>query len=1013
MGLLRRPSVRQRPPALRAPPHGLREGRLPALPDHAGQAGAPPLRLGHARTARRARGDAPARDHREERDRGDGRRGVQRRRPSLGARVHGGVGGLRHPLGPLGRLRGRLQDARRRLHGVGDLGVQAAARQGPRLRGLPRAAVLRARPDAAEQPRAGDGRRRLPHAPGPVRDRHVPARRREGRVARPHRGARARLDDHALDPADQHGARGRAGHRLRRGARRPRGHPRRRGARLPAPRVERAARGRGARIRVPHRPGPRGELRQGPRLRVRRRGPRRRLPHRARPPARGRRVRPPLGLLRGQREVRHGERVAGARRRLRHDDRRHRHRPPGPGLRRGGPAGLRRGRDPRDPVARRGRPLRRHRSRGRGRAVVGRREDAHAHAQGAGPPHPPGQLRALLPALLALQEPAHLQGRLQLVRARHRLPRRHGAPQPGHRVDAREREGRAVRQVDRQRARLVDQPQPLLGQPDPGVEERRPGLPAHRRVRQPRRARGRLRRAPDGPAPPVHRRAHAPEPGRPHGEEHHASHRGRARRLVRLRIHALRPGALPVREPRVVRRAQPGGLHRRVHRPDPRLVLHAARAVDRAVRAAGVLERREPLARPRQRRPEDVQLAPQLPGRQRGVRPRRIRRHALVPPREPRAPRRQPRGHRGGHPRGRPPGAAPALEHLVLLLPLRQLRAAGRLRGAPRHDERRRAGPLHPGRHPPPRHRGHAAHDRPRLDARRRVPPRLRRRAHHLVRAPQPRPVLGGHGSRRHARLRHPAHGPRDRDARGRAAAAARVGAHLEGPHGRAQRPPGGLARARRPARGRPPRRGDGPGPPGRLDRALAPQAVGPPRPPAARSAHARERRRRRARPVRGHPARRAQRQGRLHRGADPHERLRRGHHAPPHRECAHRRAAPRQGRAAGDPGRPLRGLDRVRRRGRGGRRASRGRRVRAGPGGRGRPRRPGARAPAGRRVPAARHRAHPRARGRGPRSRRRAERAGRAEGRGARRERPHLPREPAGRRGRRAGRAVPRPHRP
>jgi isoleucyl-tRNA synthetase len=38
-------------------------------------------------------------------------------------------------------------------------------------------------------------------------------------------------------------------------------------------------------------------------------------------------------------------------------------------------------------------------------------------------------------------------------------------------------------------ARLVDQPQPVLGRADPGVGERRPEVPPHRRVRQPRRDR--------------------------------------------------------------------------------------------------------------------------------------------------------------------------------------------------------------------------------------------------------------------------------------------------------------------------------------------------------------------------------------------------------------------------------------------------------------------------------------------------------------------------------------------
>ena len=86
---------------------------------------------------------------------------VQRQVPRVGAEVHRRVARLRHPPGALGRLRQRLQDARARLHGVGDLGVQAALRQGPGLRGLPRAALLLERPDAAVQPRAADGRRRL------------------------------------------------------------------------------------------------------------------------------------------------------------------------------------------------------------------------------------------------------------------------------------------------------------------------------------------------------------------------------------------------------------------------------------------------------------------------------------------------------------------------------------------------------------------------------------------------------------------------------------------------------------------------------------------------------------------------------------------------------------------------------------------------------------------------------------------------------------------------------------
>ena len=108
-------------------------------------------------------------------------------------------------------------------------------------------------------------------------------------------------------------------------------------------------------------------------------------------------------------------------------------------------------------------------------------------------------------------------------------------------LGARERQARPVRQVARGRARLVDQPQPLLGLADPGVEERRPGAPARRRVRLARGARARLRppaaqrRGRGRPAPAVHRRPHPPEPRRPDRPQHHAPHRGRPRRVVRLR----------------------------------------------------------------------------------------------------------------------------------------------------------------------------------------------------------------------------------------------------------------------------------------------------------------------------------------------------------------------------------------------------------------------------------------------------------------------------------------------
>ena len=91
---------------------------------------------------------------------------------------------------------------------------------------------------------------------------------------------------------------------------------------------------------------------------------------------------------------------------------------------------------------------------------------------------------------------------------------------------------------------------------------------------------------PDRPAPPGHRRADPAQPRRPDRALDHAPGHRRARLLVRVRLDAVRPGALPVREPGVVRRPLPRRLHRRVHRPDPGLVLHPARAGRRPVRPA-------------------------------------------------------------------------------------------------------------------------------------------------------------------------------------------------------------------------------------------------------------------------------------------------------------------------------------------------------------------------------------------------------------------------------------------
>ena len=81
---------------------------------------------------------------------------------------------------------------------------------------------------------------------------------------------------------------------------------------------------------------------------------------------------------------------------------------------------------------------------------------------------------------------------------------------------------------------------------------------------------------------------------------------------------------------------------------------------------------RQPRHRARQRRQEDVEVAAELPERERGVRHLRVGRDALVPDGQPDPARRQPGRHRAGHPRGRAAGAAAAVELVLLLRAVRQ-----------------------------------------------------------------------------------------------------------------------------------------------------------------------------------------------------------------------------------------------------------------------------------------------------------------------------------------------------
>ena len=425
-----------------------------------------------------------------------------------------------------------------------------------------------------------------------------------------------------------------------------------------------------------------------------------------------------------------------------------------------------------------------------------------------------------------------------------------------------------------------------------------------------------------------------------------------------------------------------------------------ARAVDGAVRPAGVQERRQPRHRARQRRAEDVEVAAQLPRRLRGLRPRRLRRDALVPDVELRAARRQPRRHRGGHPRGRAPGACCRSGARG---------TSSRSTPTPRATAgtRRRAAPTRPTCSTATCSRSCATSstavtadlEELRLDARRRS--KLRDFADVLtnwyVRRSRDRFWAGvgddGSGTRG---VRHALHRARDAHAPRGAAAAAHHRADLAGPHGRPQRAPDRLARRRRVPGRRRPRRRDGRGARDRRSRcsrcASRPACGCGCRSRASRSS---SRGCRGARAVRGHPARRAQREvGRARRRST--SRAPSAYGVTSGSRVNARAAGPRLGKtvqkaiqAARVGDWSLDGDGVVA----GGIALGRGEYdlvLEAGGSGDGSTR---ARAARRRRLRDARHRDDPRARGRGPRARRHPRRAGRPQGGRPRRERPHPPR--------------------
>ena len=453
--------------------------------------------------------------------------------------------------------------------------------------------------------------------------------------------------------------------------------------------------------------------------------------------------------------------VPGARRRLRVHRGRHRHRPPGAGLRRGRPGGLQRRRHPDARADGRARPLHR-RGRRRGRRARLRRQPAR---------HPPPQGRrrrrcatrpTTTPTRTAGAAPQPLVYRaisswfVEVTKFRDRMVElneqitwvpehlKHGSF--GKWLEN-------ARDWSISRNRFWGSPIPVWRSDDPAYPrvdvygslaelEADFGVAGHR------------------PPPADGRRARAAQPRRPDRALDDAARARGARLLVRVGLDAVRPGALPVREPGVVREPLPGRLHRRVHRPDPRLVLHAARAGHGAVRPPGVPDLRQPRHRARRRRAEDVQEPAQLPGPDGGVRQPRRRRHALVPAVVADPARQRLLGDGGRAARHRPPGAAAAVERVVLPRPVRQRRRLPGAACAPPDEASEHVLDryvLAKTRQLVDEHDGGDGRLRPV----RRVRPGavVRRRADQLVHPPQP-PALLGRRPRRH---RHAAHRARRR----------------------------------------------------------------------------------------------------------------------------------------------------------------------------------------------------------------------------------------------------------
>ena len=203
-----------------------------------------------------------------------------------------------------------------------------------------------------------------------------------------------------------------------------------------------------------------------------------------------------------------GECLRRPRRRVHRARRGHRRRPHRAGLRRGRHGGRPGARAAGGRSGRLRGQLHRRRCRpSQGKNVFEANKDIIRDLKAARRGRPPRDLRPQLSALLADRPAADLQGDPVLVREGHRLPRPHGRAQPGHHLGAGARQdGIFGNWLANARDWNIGRNR-YLGRADPGVEVGQSGISAHRRLRLARRDRARFRRAPEGPAPALRRRA--------------------------------------------------------------------------------------------------------------------------------------------------------------------------------------------------------------------------------------------------------------------------------------------------------------------------------------------------------------------------------------------------------------------------------------------------------------------------------------------------------------------------